>query len=234
MEEPIQHSADQLAHYEARINFIEQISEIPIKVKYNDKDDCVDPFNEVMILSVCLIDGIANEYYKINQKYLNERNKTRFTKFLIKFSGNPFFEDVHPMMLINYINSSKYFGQKCKDLIEKIKDYIVDLVVYNKMYSQGEFKKLIKESKLLTSNELNLFVNQLLPNGTGAAYFYEYFRCKVVHTSRYDTVYFGFITCREKEIGKIDHRNCVNALKNIFNAMKNISLKSNIFLKEIN
>lgn len=221
-----------LAYYEGRINFIEQISKLTIKSKINNEEYEEKPFDELMILSVFLIDGLANEYYSVNEIDVKNQNRMRFTQFLMKFSRDPFFEEVHPKMLINYAESNNKIKPKSREIMHNIEDFLNKFCGQDCMYSIAEFMNQIKSAQLLSEADLKYFEENILPHGTGASYFYQFFRCIVVHKASYNKKDFGDITCRSKKIGSIDHRICLKALINIFRKMKNITMKSGKLFKE--
>jgi len=168
---------------------------------------------EALMLCCCYIEALGSRQYNDpNRKAKN------YYRILVEFSGNSIFALVHPKQLKNVLKDKKLF----KPNIDQI-DSIVD----------GFGKELIPQQEVIdrlapvVTEKQVTWLNDNLFKGTMATIYYDRVRSDLVHDISTSNLTFSKTTFDGKPVPDMNFELLYPALMNIFDSIKEMSLRTN-------
>ncbi len=169
--------------------------------------------DEALLLCCCYIEALGSRQYDDpNRKAKN------YYRILEEFSGNNLFTLIHPKQLRNVLKDKPLFKPNITQ-IDKIIDGFGKELILQKVVSDSL-------SPVITVNQLN-WLNDNLFKGTMAAISYEGVRSELVHDISAPNLIFTEATIEGKPVPDMNFDVLYPALMNIFDSLKEISLKTN-------
>jgi len=183
------------------------------RIAFLDKLYTSSHTDEALMLCCCYIEALGSRQY-----HNSDRKAKNYYRILEKYSRNKFFSLIHPKQLRNVFLSKKLF----KENINQI-EQIID----------GFGKKLLLQKDVassllpvMTEKQANWLEDNLF-KGTIAAISYERVRSDLVHDISTSNLTFDETTFNDKPVPDLNFKLLYPALMNIFERLKENSLKSN-------
>jgi len=172
-----------------------------------------DHTDEALMLCCCYIEALGSRKY-----HDSGRKAKNYYRILEKYGGNVLFSLIHPKQLRNVLGSKKLFKQNITQIDPIIDNFGKELVLQKVVSDQL--------SPVINEDQVN-WLNDNLFKGTMAAISYERVRSDLVHDISTSNLTFDETTWEGNSVPDMNFGLLYPALLNIFQNLKESSLKSN-------
>lgn len=169
--------------------------------------------DEALMLCCCYIEALGSRQY--HDSYRKAKN---YYRILEEFSGNNLFKLIHPKQLRDVLKDKKLFKANITQI-----DPIIDGFGQELILQKVVFDRL---SPVVTKDQIE-WLNDNLFKGTMAAISYDRVRSDLVHDISTLNLTFNETKFNGKPVPDINFDLLYPALMNIFDSLKEISLKTN-------